>query len=280
MNPYYENYPIPLRAFSSRNTGFPLHLHAQLELFYLQEGEVEIAVGPHSILVGPGDLGVIFPNVVHSYATPPGRDSCALAAMVGLEAAEGYYQTLTQFRPDRPVVPARLVHPDLAYCLQSLARELTLPSGERPGGDTGALNGGSGPNGEACRAMVQLILARLLPSLSLSPNPNGEREELTYQIIRYLAGHYREPVSLTQLAQALRVSRYHLSHVFAEKFGMSFSCYLNNLRLELAAHLLRTSRQPVTQIYAEAGFSSARTFNRAFRESYGIPPLQYRREGR
>ena len=385
MNPFYENDQIPLRAFSSRNTGFPLHLHAQLELFYVREGEVEITAGPHTFLAGPGDLGVIFPHVVHSYATP--ADSFALAAMVGLEAAGGYYQTLTQFRPDRPVLPAELVHPDLVYCLQSLERELTAPAGIRSSGaaasfggngsaavrkvqsagdadstgaagsasdvdfngavdsagavgsasdagftsavdstgaagsasdadfnggtnDTGVVrgagtdgsrrgigipNGGQDPggsqggeaaggrdgrpNGDACRAMVQLILARLMPCLVLSPNPSGEREELTYQIIRYLAGHYREPVTLTQLAEALRVNRYHLSHVFGEKFGMSFTCYLNNLRLELATHLLRTSRMPVTQICAEAGFASPRTFNRVFRENYGLSPLQYRRTG-
>jgi AraC-like DNA-binding protein len=271
LNPYYENSRIPLRAFTSRDTGFPLHLHAQLELFYVQEGTVEITAGPRTVLAGPGDLGVIFPHVVHSYATPPGG-SRALAAMVGLEAAGGYYQALTQFRPDRPVLPAGLVHPDLAYCLQSLERELSAPSGERGGEASGT------PNADACRAMVQLLLARLMPCLSLSPNPSGEREELTYQIIRYLAGHYREPVTLTQLAQELRVSRFHLSRVFADKLGMSFTGYLNNLRLELAVHLLRTSRLPVTQICAESGFSSLRTFNRVFRESYGRSPLRYRQE--
>ena len=97
------------------------------------------------------------------------------------------------------------------------------------------------------------------------------------QIAQYVSAHFREPLTLEALARALGVSRFHLSHVFSEKIGQGFSAYLASIRVDCACALLAGTNRSVTEIAAESGFESQRSFFRAFGARCGMTPLAYRR---
>lgn len=59
--------------------------------------------------------------------------------------------------------------------------------------------------------------------------------------------------------------------------GMSFPEYLQSIRLNCAVSLIAGGEQSITEIAADSGFESQRTFYRAFRARFGITPLQYRK---
>ena len=92
------------------------------------------------------------------------------------------------------------------------------------------------------------------------------------EISNYLNQHFSEEISLSQLAGALGYSKYHISHIFKDKFGCSYSDYLRRLRAEYAMGLLTHSELSVTEICFASGFSSLRSFYRAFHEIYGASP--------
>ncbi|WP_047834533.1 helix-turn-helix domain-containing protein, partial [Robinsoniella sp. RHS] len=52
--------------------------------------------------------------------------------------------------------------------------------------------------------------------------------------------------------------------------------YLNNIRLDYAQYLTRSTNDTLTRIWMDAGFESQRTFNRVFKEKYGTSPKDYR----
>ncbi len=58
---------------------------------------------------------------------------------------------------------------------------------------------------------------------------------------------------------------------------MNFRRYLNHIRLEYAIQLIKTSNAPLTDVWAESGFNSQRSFNRAFMEIMGTTPREYRK---
>ena len=58
---------------------------------------------------------------------------------------------------------------------------------------------------------------------------------------------------------------------------MNFREYLNHIRLDYARRLIRGTDRPLTEIWAEAGFESQRSFSRVFREIEGMTPLGYRK---
>ncbi len=98
------------------------------------------------------------------------------------------------------------------------------------------------------------------------------------RILQYCHEHYREDITVGHIAEALHISNSTVSHSFRKRLGVSFSEYIHSLRLGDAAHLLKNSHYSITEIAELAGFSTIRTFNRAFRVKYGMSPSEYRKK--
>lgn len=98
------------------------------------------------------------------------------------------------------------------------------------------------------------------------------------EMIEYLEAHFREPISLGDLAEAFSVSRQYISTVFHRELGVTFSEYLLKLRLEEALRLLLTTNQNVTTISESSGFPNLRSFNLAFQTAHGITPKEFRKK--
>jgi len=60
------------------------------------------------------------------------------------------------------------------------------------------------------------------------------------------------------------------------KFGMSFSEYVNRLRIDRAKDLLRRTQLNATQIAQRLGISDQSNFGKLFKRFEGITPLEYR----
>lgn len=100
----------------------------------------------------------------------------------------------------------------------------------------------------------------------------------TTEMVEYLEAHFREPISLGDLADAFSVSRQYISTVFHRELGVPFSDYLLKLRLEEALRLLLTTKQTVTAISENSGFPNLRSFNLAFQAFHGVTPREFRKK--
>lgn len=100
--------------------------------------------------------------------------------------------------------------------------------------------------------------------------------DLTTRLIEYLSLHFRQPLTLDDVAHDLGVSRYHLSRVFSQRLGSSFPDYLSFLRLNEAQELLSGTDRSVSDICLDCGFTSQRSFNRAFQKLFLTTPRQFR----
>ena len=85
--------------------------------------------------------------------------------------------------------------------------------------------------------------------------------------------------SLEMLAETAGMSRSAFAQRFREAFGRSPMDFLRELRLQRAAHLLRTSRRPVKSIAEQVGFDSRSHFSRSFGDYFGIAPAEFRKAG-
>ena len=78
------------------------------------------------------------------------------------------------------------------------------------------------------------------------------------------------------LADAVGMSKYHLSRSFPEHIGCGLNDYLQILRTARAQLLLLGTNLSPAEIAAESGFDSAATFYRVFRARCGTSPLLFR----
>lgn len=96
-------------------------------------------------------------------------------------------------------------------------------------------------------------------------------------MLAYCMQHHHEDIRLEDVARAAHLSRYHVSRLFNERLRMGFNEYINRLRVSEACGLLLGDDTKLIAIAHATGFSSSRTFNRAFVAYAGMPPGEYRR---
>lgn len=125
--------------------------------------------------------------------------------------------------------------------------------------------------------IVDLLLKAFLVDSSLGRGPT-EREEVIYRAVRYIHLHYRERISLEEVAGALFISASTLSRQFKARIGMNFVEYVNDVRLQHAVDALLFGAQPITAIAADSGYSNLSLFNRAFKRKYQVTPSEFKKQ--
>ena len=105
----------------------------------------------------------------------------------------------------------------------------------------------------------------------------GRNEELIGQILDYIAEHYRQPISLSSVAEAFGYEYHYLSRMLNKDYGISFSRMVNEYRIDHALRLLEETELSITEIASESGFQSIRSFNLSFKKYTGETPANYRK---
>jgi AraC family transcriptional regulator len=92
----------------------------------------------------------------------------------------------------------------------------------------------------------------------------------------YILQHFREDISLEQLATHCHVSPFHFTRIFKSVLLTSPHKYLSEVRLHHGRLLVETTNAPVTDIAFDCGFSSAEHFTTAYKKMFGQPPSVHR----
>ena len=94
--------------------------------------------------------------------------------------------------------------------------------------------------------------------------------------IKYIRLHTNSSLSVQEVADAVGLSRSHLSHKFKEAMGFDISVFMMRCKLEEAKSLLMYSGQSISEISNYLCFSSQSYFTSVFRKKYGLTPKEYR----
>ena len=96
------------------------------------------------------------------------------------------------------------------------------------------------------------------------------------QCMTYIDNHYREPLTLEDVANHVGKSRNYTSTLFNEAMGMNMMEYLNSVRMKHACTLMAYSDLSIEDIAGECGFSNAKYFGKVFKSVVGVSPAKYR----
>lgn len=95
----------------------------------------------------------------------------------------------------------------------------------------------------------------------------------------FVESHFREPITLEDIAAACQVSPFHLTRAFAGTMGLSLMRYVRARRLSEAARQLANGADDILTVALETGYSSHEAFTRAFRDLFALTPEQLRAQG-
>lgn len=135
---------------------------------------------------------------------------------------------------------------------------------------------------EAVQVMVQNLSHR-------KENTEGEKEEggpeaaaagsfIAQNAVKYIEENYMEKLKLSDVADHVYVSQWHLSKILNQHVEKSFSDILNHARIEKAKELLREPSLRIGDIAEKAGFLDMAHFSRVFKKHTGVSANEFRNQ--
>ncbi|MEW6418907.1 MAG: response regulator transcription factor [Nitrospirota bacterium] len=105
------------------------------------------------------------------------------------------------------------------------------------------------------------------------------REEFILDgIAAYIRENYMKDLTLDNLAKMACMSRFKLSRSFKDRFGKTFTSYLNSIRVKNALELLKNPNINIAEAAHLVGYKSGRYLNRIVKAVYKMSPTEYRKK--
>ncbi len=104
----------------------------------------------------------------------------------------------------------------------------------------------------------------------------SQHQKISEEIITMIHEQYDKDISLELCAERLNYNSKHISRVFKQETGVSFSDYLARYRLEVAKKMLKETNLKISDIAEKLQYQNAQNFIRYFRKIEGITPGHYR----
>lgn len=256
MTPFYEIRKTELSI--KRNTyevNFPAHLHSHIEMLYVFKGAQHIKIENDDYCVNEGELAIIFPDIIHSYFQADKKTADELLIMCTPKLLGSLFPSLEKYTPKNPVVSKNSIDEEALFILSHLKPDR---------------------NFEVNFGYVCVLLSNIINKLILNNSDRIPMRNLAHNITEYIQNNFTENITRDSLAKTFSVNKYYISKIFKESFKMNLRSYLGLIRCEHAASLIRTTDRPLTDISLDSGFDSIRTFNRVFKDIYGISPRQFK----
>lgn len=97
--------------------------------------------------------------------------------------------------------------------------------------------------------------------------------QLIEKALYYIDEHIGEELTYERLAEVFSYSAFHFHKIFSAVTEQSITEYIRKRRLTMAHKMLCETTETVTNICYRVGFNSIQTFNRAFKDTFGMQPL-------
>ncbi|MDX6325753.1 MAG: hypothetical protein QOK15_2107 [Nocardioidaceae bacterium] len=245
-----------------------VHWHDYYELGYVLAGEASHVVNGSPQTLVPGTLFLLSPADLHALeATGPGPLHL-LNAVLAPEMVEGVIEPVVASGEAR--LPWSTVLPAADQDVQRVRRE-------------------AADRGPGWHVVVEGVIRGLLVELARScaaGSPGTEEagapgpSPAVRKAVGFVDRHFREPLTLVQVAGVAHLSPHWFSELFRRSTGETFQQYLRGRRLRFARALLGATDLSVTEVCHAAGFNDPSYFGRAYRAAYGEPPSRRGRSDR
>ncbi|MCK5801844.1 MAG: helix-turn-helix domain-containing protein [Lentisphaeria bacterium] len=126
----------------------------------------------------------------------------------------------------------------------------------------------------SAKAHFMLVLSELSRAYTHIDAPTVQPLQRLGRVLGYLERHYRDSVSLAELAQAGNMSRRNLTRAFRDAMGCSPIQYLLRVRIQRAIELLQEGETTVSEVALAVGFNDSNYFARQFHKVMGYPPRE------
>ncbi len=237
--------------------------HEEIEIKYIVSGAVNISVGGERIDAHAGDVVIINPCEHHINEMKVGDE--AVCNILCVDLSRIFSKDILRGFKNISVIFNNLIRGDER--VSRYAEEL-FASFER---DDPLLSLG----------MFLVFFSTLTNHINHEKTGNAEnrnhaaQEEMMDKVLAYIHEHYREKISIEEIASKCFVSKSQLFRVFKESTGDTPIHYINKFRINKAMSLITHSNLTIKEIARKVGFVEETYFCRCFKKCTGLSPTLY-----
>lgn len=227
-------------------------------IHYVMHGRGVYTLNGINFSVGPGQAFLIYPHMPINYVAD--EEDPWEYCWVGFNGADaGLLMDASRFTPQQPVLT---LHDPNSFC--DLLLDIYQLRGNLPHEILLMTSG-------LYRVMAYLVSERA----DHAPEHSNPGIDHLQHACDYIAEHYRESLSIEQLALQLGLCRSQLYRIFKQHTGLSPQRYLMEFRIRQACNLLANEHLSVKVTALSVGFNDPLYFSTVFRQFMGISPKDY-----
>ena len=244
-----------------------LHSHECWELSWVLCGAGSRTIGDLTQPMGPGETVLIPPCIPHVWNFDPARTD-----------PDGHIANISVFFGPQLIRSLRGAMPELAAALDKIEslRCAVIFTGETYDAITAILLDMRGLSpGRRVPKMIELLLVIADASDCRPAGNNNVMSRMAQRLERvrvYCACNYSRPITLEEVSRHAGMNKSAFCTFMRRYAGMTFSQYVNHVRLERARERLQTADCNIAEVALGCGFQSVTYFNRLFRAKYGCTP--------
>lgn len=254
------------------------HWHSALEIDYVEEGEIEYKTPDRSVILHKGDAVFINSDVLHTVSAK-GRGGRIYAHLFDKYLVGGMFGSIYEKKYMEPILKnlgpeMYVIRPDDGKRIRVIENMFRLAEVYEK-------------KEEGYEFAVRSVLSELwyflykdvASVISLPETGNHTDSTRILTMMKYIQEHFSEKISVEMIAESANISVRECGRCFQSKIGMSPGNYLNDYRIRLAAELLLSTENSITEVAEKCGFSSCSYFGKSFLKMIGCTPKEYRRSG-
>ncbi|MCP3763462.1 AraC family transcriptional regulator [Domibacillus sp. A3M-37] len=96
--------------------------------------------------------------------------------------------------------------------------------------------------------------------------------------IQFMTAHYHEPLSLDEIADHARLSKYYFTNKFQKHMKTTPIQFLTKMRMQKAMELLTTTNKTLHEIAMETGYDNSNYFSKVFKKMIGMSADSFRKD--
>ncbi len=274
---------LPVRCVITNSTEATItadaHLHSEIELIRVLEGNMTIHFNQQNITLYTGDLIFINSMVVHATSIPDHLTTKIFVLQFNPTALYtqpifSKHQHLLSFINQTDCLfhlftqKEQAPHKEIEELIEKIIfefihKEITFEM--------------------SIKSYLYRILSLFYRSNMLqlkTPDLLSKNNELLNKlepIFNYTESHYMEDITVEDISDMAHFNYSYFCRLFKKATGKSYIEYLNYVRISMAEELLRTTNLPISTLLERTGFTSLSYFNRVFKQHKGISPSVYRK---
>ncbi len=270
-------FPIACYEDNLSINSVPWHWHEEWEFAVVCEGSPELLLENQRITLKTGDAffingkalhaantGLVEPSIIHSAVFHP--------RLIGGNTDSVFWQSLVQPFITNSSTRYILFHPEHDYEKSIIDHFVRAWEAIAKDKDDYA---------NVVRYELSALMREIILHNDFTSSNFSEQELVNARRIRtmleYIEEHYNEDITVDDLAATITASSSACLRCFHQMLHTTPMQYVKQLRIKKSADLLLTSKKSAKEIALMCGFNDISYFTRAFKETYGLTPKEYRR---